>query len=565
MQNFNEENILEAPEEFDALLKQMSDETRNKFVKILAKGAEFQKTELQLLINKNDELYDIYQRFIDKYPISYMDGVNSKNFYLDTDNKTYVIKLEKHMQISKDADTLIRSGVIKDNTLQIYNETNVVDINENGEEKTYSIILTELCENGSIYDYALGGTSDADRISKSINIFKQMTEILIKIEIDGCFFPDMKNTNWLVDKNEKLYISDMKSFVTLSSPGIYEEKSSKQNFLKTFEFSPDEFSKNEPIVVDKAHVAILGKNLYQFLTKCEHKYLQELNYKYPAIFDNGIGSLYKSLIDKCIDSDPNKRPTMLEVQVELQKIESLQLCLRDSLAQIEILGNKCGLQNANAIYFLRKEVKTLENSDNVLPIEASMETLEYRLSLYLKCKDLLEKIEGFQVSVDDLQMRKFIQEQEKILENATNEFDYKNIYEKLNDNLNQVEQSKKIVENIKKIIFNYRNNKNKTQKALDIELSLVNVPILERKDILLSQSESAIKVRQEITKKTNYFFSSKKSNPNVDDLNKWIDRELISQAKKVQQNYKNAVRDLRQEKEIKSENIEGIKNAPKFK
>jgi len=71
-----------------------------------------------------------------------------------------------------------------------------------------TLIVTELCSGGDLQDHLAAQKTPTERIESALSIYQQMSRLLIDITNDGCAFPDMKNSNWLIDPDGTIPFTD---------------------------------------------------------------------------------------------------------------------------------------------------------------------------------------------------------------------------------------------------------------------------------------------------------------------------------------------------------------------
>jgi serine/threonine protein kinase len=374
-------------QELSDIFNKMSPENISKFAAILSKGIQFNINELTDLIKEDDEIYAQYQEFFQNHSINFEAGSNSKNFSIVAQDQTeYILKLENRLNAPKEVDIYVREEVIPDIITPIYASCDTQYTTEDGRTLSGTIILTKLCEEGSLEDIAKTNLSNEQRTSLGLEYFTQMSQILNRISNGNCFFADMKNANWLVDEKGRIYIADTKSFLYTTADGIYDpniEANEGYSLLKTSQFSPDEFFARKTFSANKAHIAILGKNLYQFLTGCAPNYLEEREYNFnKAIFKTGEGTRLRTLIERTTKSDPDSRPSMNEVLTELNQISDL-IALKDEATEVlKSIANYNLDINADQILkdYIRTQLLAIQEEGNTDNLERKKLILNNKLT-----------------------------------------------------------------------------------------------------------------------------------------------------------------------------------------
>jgi len=137
----------------------------------------------------------------------------------------------------------------------------------------------------------------------------------------------------LVDENEIIKIVDTKSLMPTEN-GVYKKSPVNEwyeDLIETLGISPPEFRKNPPVFsVDKAHVYMLGKDLYQILMGYDVSDLAR-NSRKGIVFCTNVfrgveGETFKRMIELMITPDPAKRPSMMDVLKTLKDLKNYHAC-----------------------------------------------------------------------------------------------------------------------------------------------------------------------------------------------------------------------------------------------
>lgn len=365
---------------FSALLEKMSPDMLQEFVSILSKGSQYSKNALRTFVKETDELYPIYQAFWKEHSISFAYGNNSKNFVLTSkqDSKDYILKIENRLNAPQDLANHVRENVLPDIITPIYAER-AADNASGYEKKSVSINvqLTTLCELGSIEDCAMDEQMPSERINSALHYYSQMAKILKRMGENNCFFADMKNSNWLVDAQGNVKISDTKSFLYIRPDGEY-DLSIKENegysLLKTEQFSPAEFFLQKTFNAEKAHVAILGKNLYQYLTGCDPNMLADPTYKYDnSIFKTPEGQMFKALIAESTKYNALRaleRPSLDTVLAKLEQIQALKVARDETIEVLKTMTTYTLGEEDNVLEsYLKIQFEGINNSGDLETLE----------------------------------------------------------------------------------------------------------------------------------------------------------------------------------------------------
>jgi len=312
--------------------------------------------ELYSFQNLDDELEELhaFEGFLSKNTIGFLGGGNAQNFKVTQNadpSQVFVLKVEERLNMPKRIERYLRATVLRDVLAPIYAERQAKFMRAArpphypATETTCSLLLTAYCPGGNLEKHS-DNQMYRDRLHNGLNLYSQMGDVLTRISSQNCAFPDIKNTNWLVDEHGKLRLADTKSFVMTDGNGYVNTENLKENgygFITTRYMNPPEFYQTRVFSADKMHVYMLGKNLYQYLSNCDASMLKKppssFDYSSP-IFLAPEGIVLKKLISEMLEDLPANRLSMSEALAQLDQIKALsdvkQSCytLLDELAAI---------------------------------------------------------------------------------------------------------------------------------------------------------------------------------------------------------------------------------------
>lgn len=322
---------------FSKILTNMEPLEVNKLMTILSQGSAYSRDELSALYPpaSNPE----YDAFIRNNAISFLGGNNSKNFKITPHDgsKPYVVKVEYRMGMPKLPAVHLKERALKETILPVMAErmgTMAAGVGT----VTRTILVTEYSANGDLNAHSLKHSNNFNtQTAAALDVYRQMAAILISIEESGCAFPDMKNSNWLIDQNGRVVLADTKAF-------IFCDRNGKINYAETIAitggsfvqsefFNPPEFysqlAVGVPISADKMHAFILGKNIYQYLTHCDDSELHQLNdasyFDFnDIVFETNEGQQLKELIGHLVRANPEDRISLAEAMHKLDNIGLVQ-------------------------------------------------------------------------------------------------------------------------------------------------------------------------------------------------------------------------------------------------
>ena len=188
-------------------------------------------------------------------------------------------------------------------------------------------------------------------------MFERMANILHDLTYDDLgLFSDMKITNWMVDEQNNLRISDTKSLCFSNhydeTENIIEIQKSSSLVYSTHMVAPELADAHpETASIDKIHSYLLGKVLYQFLTGCNDDDVSsysavDFDFNYP-IFQLPTGKLLQHLITSLVSLNPQSRPSTNDV-IQYIQFMTLQLScyqLIDRVSRYALSNTDHGIQN----------------------------------------------------------------------------------------------------------------------------------------------------------------------------------------------------------------------------
>jgi serine/threonine protein kinase len=382
------------PTTFAEILANMAPEKVSNMLELLSKGALYdQKHFLNLYHDEDTEEAQVFKKFFTTHSIEFLGGSNSKNFKINAaDSSSYVLKVENRLTMPKDAEIHLRQHSLSDKLTPIHAERQSTYTTLES-PITRSVLITEFCNNGNLEDHTTQCANDKERVKSAFNLYGQMGDMLEKIQQDGVAFPDMKNTNWLIDGNGILRIADSKSLAFADGAGNLDYNFAPNKWyqpLQTYYVSPPELiTREDPPSIDKLHSYMMGKNLYQYLSTCNSDYLGEymdgklFDFKKP-IFQTNQGKQLKELIIKMTNPNPNQRIGLTEALFKLKNIpiEPLKKECHSMLLDLQTKG--VGEQDIAMKKFLLQKTTEINSTAN----EDELNKLKHELmSIIFKVKD----------------------------------------------------------------------------------------------------------------------------------------------------------------------------------
>ncbi len=360
--------------------------------------------------------------FWNEHSIQYLDGINSRIFIIkDSQNQESVLKVENRKNVPKTVLNKMLSA-LKDVLTPIITEQQATFINSKGIPITRTLQVTAFCTGGNLIQHADKISNDDKKITSALNIYSQMTQILIKMGENNATHTDMKNTNWIIDQNERVKIADTKGFAPTEN-GIFrvENHTNRWHLGRVHTPYMDAPERQNQLTVgfsaDKAHSYMLGKNLYQFLSGCSDDYLEDKHDATPPdeqvmknlssadkyvlhtqqydfnlpIFKTEHGIELKALIQKMIKPDPNDRISLADALLVQERIKLKDECI-NSLNTI-VNTTRFGNNDKEMIQFEANQIIAIRSAKDVNKLMELRDTLNVIAkdpitnAIYQKVKD----------------------------------------------------------------------------------------------------------------------------------------------------------------------------------
>ena len=319
------------------MLQRMSPDRIAQLLLILSAGASFDQSKLDDLCFPGadaalaDECRMFYD-FLKMYRIRFLGGGNAQNFmivHVLDPGDTFVLKVENRLGMPKHVERTLRDAALSEVFMPLHAERQATFIDQKIMEKTTCfLVLTSYCAGDSLEKYGHKPVDPDVRLDDALHFFTQMADILVKMSAINCAFPDIKNSNWLVDEKKRLRLSDTKSVIATQQDGSISRTALKRegfNVIYTCYMHAPEEVRNAPFSADKMHVYLLGKSMYHYLSQCNTKYLlkikpEQFDYEYPVFKDTPFGILLKDFIIETTKELPADRLTLDQAFLQLREI-----------------------------------------------------------------------------------------------------------------------------------------------------------------------------------------------------------------------------------------------------
>lgn len=442
---------------FSEILSNMEPSKVKKLFKMLEKGSQLKVNHLKKLYNEDEMGYEEFNQFLKHNDISFLGGENSKNFKITpARGDPYVLRLENRMGMPKFPVNDLRKKSLKDTITPIMTERQVTKNNV-----TRTISTTLFCPGGDLINHSKKHQKKTKKLRKSaVNVYNQMLAILIDISKDGYAFTDMKNSNWLIDHNNKLLISDTKSFLSCEQDGTLHYTKATQHtggvIVQTDYMNPPEFytkiPEHKPISVDKMHAFMFGKNLYEYITQpnCNYDDFSEaingetdLKFTHPIFVGIG-GELFKEIISNTITEDDEKRFSLVDVHFQLNKIKALHLI--DAIKHsIPIDYDK---KRHEYIIHQTEKLNHATNSDMVIKITEELLSEKSKI----KINNILQEL-VYLGDRENIEIQNFIKEKKDILNKLHNLEDINKLKNELKELLRLKKENINLANDLLNVVF----------------------------------------------------------------------------------------------------------------
>lgn len=376
------------------ILRRMPSDKLSTLLDIMLHGKQFSERNLRHLYPKKEEPgYKEYQLFLKQHSISFFGGTNTLNFKITSrrDHTSCILKIENRLEPHKDAAPHLRDNSLGDILSPVTEERQATSIDKKGLAITRYIVITSLCQGEPLSVHATHYHHN-DRFDSAFPIYIQMASILHGIQNDGCAFLDMANSHWLIDEQNKVRIADSASFVFANAAGDLEDALPDS----TQRANPD-----FPLSVEKIHLYLLGKNLYQYLTGCPSTYLDTRrntsSFDFSAtLFQTEQGKLLQDLIKSMLNAaHPTEQLTMDSAIDQLKQIKTFPLrnACQTLLRKIKPTGSEeDDIALNNFFRDKQKQMAQIDNDDKLLELKAELNTILSQFNTNSTMRDIKNKI-----------------------------------------------------------------------------------------------------------------------------------------------------------------------------
>ncbi|MDF1677098.1 MAG: hypothetical protein P1U32_00175 [Legionellaceae bacterium] len=308
----------------------------NQLAAILQSGKNIEQSELAALYQVGEADKATYDEFFNTHSIAYLGGGNSLNFVIQhkVTREACVLKLENRMGMPSDIEMHLRENGLQDVFTTLSADRMVSYLDEDDLKMvTRRLVVTELCKGRDLVKQARRetGTSE-ERITRALDVYTQMGDILSKLGAADATFPDMKNSNWLMDESGRLRIADTKAFLRLDEHGNVIDAAGI--ICSGHLIAPE--MRSDAYTGDKMHVYMMGKNMYQYLMQYRDDdfYVDpddpeskprpdsDLKFDAPIFNETDEGRKLAAAIQMMMNPSPDARPSLLEASAIIEQIKA---------------------------------------------------------------------------------------------------------------------------------------------------------------------------------------------------------------------------------------------------
>ncbi len=256
------------------------------------------------------------------YVISRLGGANNKNWMI-TNQKSGEVFTIQASEIKSNHSLLAR---LSQTTVNEYLSQSYATFQADPLE----IVVTEFAKQGDMRSYRENNqqVSNAELIDQTTGRFIQIADFCKKMIENGAMHTDIKTPNFLFNDQNKLRISDQKTFAQIDSNG----KIKSRDLYTTPPYQPPELDKitNKELDAEKFMSYQMGLALYDYLVlpvfsddPNEKAWSEQhpLDFETPPVFKTEPGKAMQALIESATNPNPEQRLGLSDALIQLKTIQ----------------------------------------------------------------------------------------------------------------------------------------------------------------------------------------------------------------------------------------------------
>jgi len=492
-------NLLKPPVTLPQIIEQMDPEKVNALTEILANNTDntLLQTRVERLYKLGEKGHAAYDAFWVSHRIRVLGGGNSKNFEIHNTRtlEHQVLKIENRLGNPKQPERALEASnnaTLSSALTAVYVERQTAYVDQNpkyNQRVSRTLLVTEFCAGSDVETYCAKLPNPDVQLIQAVSISLRMAKILEAMQTEQRAFPDMKNTNWLIDEASQIRLADRKTFIDTDANG---DIAPDAHILKTEYVTAPEMLKIPAVTcsAEAMHVYSLGKNLYQSLAKCSYKGFYQtdqadslildasgLNFT-ASIFQTTQGAQLKQLIQATVQEDPNKRLSLRELQIQLKKIDPkyqqatsrsavilLKQCSEhvNAIQKFRITTNLMDTHMSDFVSEYHKYLQQNPSLHDLLSVEAylaqTLKTLKAISPKIEACEDKIKdlKKDGFLIlaaQLDNILRALPVEERHLMFKQGTPEAaDFNNVLAKIQAHDARIEAQQELIDAIEELSF----------------------------------------------------------------------------------------------------------------
>ena len=263
--------------------------------------------------------------------------------------------------------TILSTFTKEINVLSKIIHSHIVKIYDYWSEENLYFIILEYCSNGSLRTYLRTKRKiDSPTLRRFI---KEIASALEYCHSQRICHHDLKPENILLDGNNRIKVADF-------GLALFDTEGLSKHFGGSFPYKPPEILLRKPFDVYKADVWSFGVTIYELVFgmlpwdgTSEKEILTQISLGYD-FFDEHVPEDIETVIKKCLNVDPNKRPSFAEIK-EMVSSPPVTHKSNSLMTRNHSLKLSRSLMNMNLIFTDHRHLHTNMITKPVLPKKGS--------------------------------------------------------------------------------------------------------------------------------------------------------------------------------------------------